>query len=71
MKVLKVNDLKKVDTARYQDGDMFYTEKEIGQLHNGEIKQFVHLVDLKGYVKKTDLKAEVKKQVAEALKEVK
>lgn len=64
MKVLAVNDLKKVDTARYTDGDIFYTDKQIGMLHGGTIEPFVRLTDLKGYVKKT----EVKKMIDEAVK---
>lgn len=40
MKVYKVTDFKKVDITRYIEGDIFYTDSEVGMLINGEIKKF-------------------------------
>lgn len=67
MKVLKVNDLKKVDPTRYLEGDVFLTGRSIGILHNGKIEPMVKQSDLKEYVKKKD----VAKLIDDALKKVK
>lgn len=67
MKVLRVNDLKKVDPTRYLEGDVFLTSKSIGVLHNGKIEQMVKQSDLKEYVKKKD----VVKLIEDTMKKVK
>lgn len=66
MKVLQVNNLEKVDPARYIEGDLFLTEEKIGILHKGKIEPMVKQSDLKEYVKKKD----VAKIVAAELKKV-
>lgn len=54
MKVLTVNDIKKVDATRYIEGDIFLSKKEIGILHQGKIEPMIKQSDLKEYVKKKD-----------------
>ena len=65
---MKVNNLNKVKTDRYKEGDMFYTDKEVGILINGKIKKLnTTSPNMSQYVKKS----EVKDMINQALKEVK
>lgn len=66
MKVIPVTDIKKVDPARYIEGDIFLSEKHIGVLHQGTIEPLVKESALKDYVKKKD----VVKLVNDTLKKV-
>ena len=65
---MKVGNLQKVKTDRYKEGDLFYTDKEVGILINGKIKKLnTTTPNMSQYVKKT----EVKDMIKQALKEVK
>lgn len=71
MKILHVTNLKKVDTTRYIEGDLFLTDKQIGILHRGVIEPLVKKSDLNGYVKKADVQkmidAAIKKEGSDVL----
>ena len=65
---MKVDNLNKVKTDRYKEGELFYTDKEVGILINGKIKKLNTTVpNMSQYVKKS----EVKEMINKALKEVK
>ena len=65
---MKVDSLQKVKTDRYKEGQMFYTDKEVGILINGKIKKLnTTTTNMSQYVKKS----EVKDMINQALKEVK
>lgn len=65
---MKVESLQKVKTDRYKEGDMFYTNSEVGILINGKIKKLnTTTPNMSQYVKKS----EVKDMINQALKEVK
>ena len=65
---MKVDNLQKIKTDRYKDGDMFYTDKEVGILINGKIKKLnTTTPNMSQYVKKT----EVEKMIDDKLKGVK
>lgn len=65
---MKVQSLQKVKTDRYKEGDMFFTDKEVGILINGKIKKLnTTTPNMKDYVKKS----EVEKMIDDKLKEVK
>ena len=65
MPTYKVPNLTKVDTTRYKEGDLFFTDKQIGMLIGGSIKRFqMNAPNLKDYVKKED----VQKMIEDALK---
>ena len=65
---MKVDNLNKVKTDRYKDGQMFFTDKEVGILINGKIKKLNTTThNMSQYVKKS----EVKDMIDQALKEVK
>ena len=65
---MKVNNLNKVKTDRYKEGDLFFTDKEVGILINGKIKKLnTTTPNMSQYVKK----AEVKDMIDDKLKEVK
>ena len=65
---MKVESLQKVKTDRYKEGDLFFTDKEVGILINGKIKKLnTTTPNMSQYVKKT----EVKDMIKQALKEVK
>ena len=65
---MKVDNLNKVKTDRYKEGDMFFTDKEVGILINGKIKKLnTTAPNMSQYVKKS----EVKDMINQALKEVK
>ena len=64
-RVFQVNNLNKVDTSRYIEGDLFLSEQKAGILHNGKIDPIIKQSDLKGYVKKSD----VQKMIDKAMKE--
>ena len=68
IKKMKVDNLNKVKTDRYKEGDMFFTDKEVGILINGKIKKLnTTTPNMSQYVKKS----EVKDMINQALKEVK
>ena len=65
---MKVESLQKVKTDRYKEGQMFYTDKEVGILINGKIKKLnTTTPKMSQYVKKS----EVEKMIDDKLKEVK
>lgn len=65
---MKVENLQKVKTDRYKEGQMFFTDKEVGILINGKIKKLNTTVpNMSQYVKKS----EVEKMIDDKLKEVK
>ena len=65
---MKVDNLNKVKTDRYKEGELFYTDKEVGILINGKIKKLnTTTPNMSQYVKKS----EVKDMIKQALKEVK
>lgn len=65
VKIYKVTNLNKVDTTRYVEGSLFYTNRSLGILINGGIKNLqTSTPNLRNYVKKD----EVKKMIDEALK---
>ena len=65
---MKVGSLQKVKTDRYKEGQLFFTDKEVGILINGKIKKLNTTThNMSQYVKKT----EVKDMIKQALKEVK
>ena len=65
---MKVENLQKVKTDRYKEGQMFYTDKEVGILINGKIKKLnTTTPNMSQYVKKS----EVEKMIDDKLKEVK
>ena len=68
IKKMKVDNLNKVKTDRYKEGDIFFTDKEVGILINGKIKKLnTTSPNMSQYVKKS----EVKDMINQALKEVK
>ena len=65
---MKVDSLQKVKTDRYKEGELFFTDKEVGILINGKIKKLnTTAPNMSQYVKKS----EVKDMINQALKEVK
>ena len=65
---MKVGSLQKVKTDRYKEGELFYTDKEVGILINGKIKKLnTTTPNMSQYVKKS----EVKDMIKQVLKEVK
>ena len=65
---MKVDNLQKIKTDRYKEGDMFFTDKEVGILINGKIKKLnTTTPNMSQYVKKS----EVEKMIDDKLKEVK
>ena len=65
---MKVESLQKIKTDRYKEGDLFFTNKEVGILINGKIKKLnTTSPNMSQYVKKS----EVKDMINQALKEVK
>ena len=65
---MKVGSLQKVKTDRYKEGDMFFTDKEVGILINGKIKKLnTTSPNMAQYVKKS----EVEKMIDDKLKELK
>src|SRR5699024_9373423 len=52
----KVSNFSKVDTAKYMNGDIFYTDKEVGVLINSKIKKFpASMPNLEDYVQQSDI----------------
>ena len=50
---MKVESLQKVKTDRYKEGELFYTDKEVGILINGKIKKLnTTAPNMSQYVKK-------------------
>ena len=65
---MKVDSLQKVKTDRYKEGELFFTDKEVGILINGKIKKLnTTTPNMSQYVKKS----EVEKMIDDKLKEVK
>lgn len=65
---MKVDNLQKIKTDRYKEGELFFTDKEVGILINGKIKKLnTSSPNMSQYVKKS----EVKDMIKQALKEVK
>ena len=65
---MKVQSLQKVKTDRYKEGELFFTDKEVGILINGKIKKInTTTTNMSQYVKKS----EVKDMINQALKGVK
>ena len=65
---MKVGSLQKVKTDRYKEGQMFFTDKEVGILINGKVKKLSTTTpNMRDYVKKS----EVEKMIDDKLKEVK
>ena len=65
---MKVGSLQKIKTDRYKEGDLFFTDKEVGILINGKIKKLnTTTPNMSQYVKKS----EVEKMIDDKLKELK
>lgn len=63
-KTYEVKNLSRVNTTLYKNGDMFFTNKSIGVLHNGKIKTIGNNPpDLTDYVKRD----EVQQMIDEAI----
>src|SRR5699024_10281910 len=64
----KVSNFSKVDTTKYMNGDIFYTDKEVGVLINSKIKKFpTSTTNLKDYVKQTDIENFITEQDVQTL----
>src|SRR5699024_407135 len=64
----KVSNFSKVDTTKYMNGDIFYTDKEVGVLINSKIKKFpASTPNLKDYVKQTDIENFITEQDVQTL----
>ena len=65
---MKVDNLQKIKTEWYKEGQMFFTDKEVGILINGKIKKLnTTTPNMNNYVKKS----EVEKMIDDKLKAVK
>ena len=53
----RVTNLSKVNTTLYKNGDIFYTDRSIGVLHNGKVKTIGQTPDLSDYVKFDEVEA--------------
>src|SRR5699024_4051755 len=52
----RVSDFSKVDTTKYMNGDIFYTDKEGGVLINSKINKFpASAPNLKDYIKQSEI----------------
>src|SRR5699024_10004481 len=64
----KVSNFSKVDTTKYMNGDVFYTDKEVGVLINSKIKKFpASTPNLKDYVKQSDIENFITEQDVQTL----
>src|SRR5699024_10812034 len=64
----KVSNFSKVDTTKYMNGDIFYTDKEVGVLINSKIKKFPPSTpSLKDYVKQSDIENFITEQDVQTL----
>src|SRR5699024_2187935 len=64
----KVSNFSKVDTTKYMNGDIFYTDKEVGVLINSKIKKFTASTpNLKDYVKQSDIENFITEQDVQTL----
>src|SRR5699024_8923412 len=64
----KVSNFSKVDTTKYMNGDIFYTDKEVGVLINSKIKKFsASTPNLKDYVKQSDIEYFITEQDVQTL----
>src|SRR5699024_6390883 len=64
----KVSNFSKVDTTKYMNGDIFYTDKEVGVLINSKIKKFPGSIpNLKDYVKQSDIENFITEQDVQTL----
>lgn len=56
VKAYKVDNLSKVDTTRYEEGNLFLTDRSVGILLNGKIRPLNNgSVNMRNYVKKNDV----------------
>src|SRR5699024_6125828 len=53
----RVTNLSKVNTTLYKNGDIFYTDRSIGVLHNGKVKTIGQTPDLSDYGKIDEVEA--------------
>lgn len=60
VRAFEVENIQKVDTTKYRNGDIFITDRSAGILINGKIKLFSHSQGLK--------KSDVQKMIDETLK---
>lgn len=68
VKAYKVENLNKVNTTHYVEGNLFITNKSVGILLDGKVETiFTGKPNLRNYVKKDD----VQKMIDESLKKVK
>src|SRR5699024_10419996 len=64
----KVSNFSKVDTTKYMNGDIFYTDKEVGGLINSKIKNFAgSMYNIKDYVKQSDIENFITEQDVQTL----
>lgn len=64
-KTYEVTSLSKVNTTLYKNGDLFYTNRSIGVLHNGKIKTIgSNTPDLSDYVKKDEVQAMIDEAIS-------
>src|SRR5699024_8144319 len=64
----KVSNFRKVDTTKYMNGDIFYTDQEVGVLINSEIKKSpCTMPNLKDYVKQSDIENFITEQDVQTL----
>src|SRR5699024_2235823 len=64
----KVSNVSKVDTTKYMNGDIFYTDKEVGVLISSKIKKFPgSMTNLKDYVKQSDIENFITEQDVQTL----
>ena len=55
VKAYKVDNLSKIDTTRYVEGNLFLTDRSVGILLNGKIRPFFSTPNMRNYVKKNDV----------------
>src|SRR5699024_801864 len=64
----KVSNFSKVDTTKYMNGDIFYTDKEVEVLINSKIKKLhASTPNLKDYDKQTDIENFITEQDVQTL----
>lgn len=57
----KVTSFSKVDTTKYIETDLFFTDKKVGILINGKIKDLLPTIpNVKDYVKKSEVEQMIK-----------
>src|SRR5699024_73265 len=64
----KVTNFNKIDTTKYMNGDIFYTDKEMGAVINSKIKKYPgSMHNLKDYVKQSDIENFITEQDVQTL----